>query len=178
MALNIGNGDISATPGMEVVFDSYSIVNQNGAKWQWSFSPQPQRVTGADTRSPRVVFGNKGSYDVTLTVTTPQGTDSRTIRGMIRIDVETGLPEPVAMPDVSVEAEAAAGRLVLTVDAKGLDETKTLTLHNAKGMLLHKEVIGRGIQKKTLSLPNYAKGIYIYELRTPNRKYFGKFAIE
>ena len=178
MALNIGNGDLTATPEKEVVFDSYSIVNQNGAKWQWAFNPQPRSVTGADTRSPRVVFGNKGSYDVTLTVTTPNGSDSRTIRGMIRIGVPTAIATAKAQPKVSVRTETAGERLMMTVSAEELNETKTLTLHNAKGMLLHKEVMDPDSRGKTISLPRYGKGIYIYELRTPTRKYFGKFSVE
>lgn len=39
IALNIGNGNISKTPDKEIHFDSYSIVNQDGATWEWTFSP-------------------------------------------------------------------------------------------------------------------------------------------
>ena len=87
MALNLGSGNLTANPLKEVQFDSYSIVRQDeNTEWHWNFSPQPKYVSDANVRNPRVVFGRGGNYDVTLTVTTPAGSSSRTIKNMITIE--------------------------------------------------------------------------------------------
>ncbi|MRI63287.1 T9SS C-terminal target domain-containing protein [Ornithobacterium rhinotracheale] len=82
IALNLSSADLPKA-AQEVQFDSYSIVNQNGATWEWSFSPEPYRVSNKKARNPKVVFKYNGEYDVTLKVKTPYGEDSRTIKKMI-----------------------------------------------------------------------------------------------
>lgn len=49
-------------------FDSYSIVNESGATYLWSFSPMPQSVSNLNVRNPEVVFGSSGTYTASLTV--------------------------------------------------------------------------------------------------------------
>ncbi|WP_051617547.1 hypothetical protein [Prevotella sp. HUN102] len=173
-ALNLGDGDISKTPNKEILFDSYSIVNQDGAKWEWSFSPQPQKVTGENTRTPKVIFGKNGSYDVTLTVTTPQGSHTRTIRETIRINTPTAISQPET-PEVATEIRYDGGVPKLVLQTEKLKERKTFTLHNEKGMLLRKVEIPAGETLTEISLQEWKEGIYIYKLTTEHNKYFGKF---
>ncbi|MCR5078255.1 MAG: hypothetical protein K6A82_09495 [Prevotella sp.] len=174
MALNIGNADISATPNKEILFDSYSIVNQKDAQWEWTFSPKPQRVTGAKTRNPRVVFGNNGSYDVTLKVTTPQGSHSKTIRDMVRINTPSAIEQPTT-PEVPVEIRYENGTPRLVLLTGKLRERKTLTLHDVKGALLYQAVIPAGETMTEVNLRQWKEGIYIYRLTTDHHKYYGKF---
>jgi len=68
-----------------VQFDDYSILNKSGASWQWSFSPAPAWIDNANTRNPRAAFTTPGTYDVTLTVTTPGGPVSKTVTSMITV---------------------------------------------------------------------------------------------
>lgn len=171
MAINIGHGNLTNNPHQEVVFDSYSIVNQEDAQWEWTFSPQPKQVLGANTRTARVVFGKSGKYDVTLKVTTPQGTHSRTMKEMIVIEGTVGIEQVVAKPTANVTLEADA----LHVSTSGLNATATLTLHDAKGRLLHTYSLPAVDINKALPLPALQKGVYLYELRTKTHKFFGKF---
>lgn len=171
MALNIGHGDLTNTPNQEVIFDSYSIVNQNDAQWEWSFSPQPKQVIGANERSPRVVFGKSGKYDVTLKVTTPQGTHSRTMREMITIGGTVGIEQVTAKPTATVEWQADA----LQVTTSGLHSAATLTLHDVKGRLLHTYTLPATDAQLTMPLPSLQAGVYLYELRSKTHKFFGKF---
>lgn len=69
-----------------VQFDDYSILNHAGASWQWSFNPAPTWIDDANIRNPRATFTTPGNYDVTLTVTTPSGSASKTITSMITVD--------------------------------------------------------------------------------------------
>ena len=174
MALNIGGGDISSTPNKTILFDSYSIVNQEQAQWQWSFSPQPQSVIGADTRQPQVVFGKDGAYDVTLSVTTPQGTHSRTIKEMIRINTPTNIETPQT-PEVQIRINTTDNQPVMHLQMPNLDESKLLTLHNAKGALLQTIEIEPHVHSIDIPLQGREPGVYIYQLKTGHYKYFGKF---
>ncbi len=77
-----------------VNFDCHSILDHSGSSWQWSFSPSPIFISDINARNPKVVFGNSGNYDVTLTVSDGNGNSStRTQSDMIKIvsicDVDT-----------------------------------------------------------------------------------------
>ncbi len=66
-------------------FDDYSVMNYDGAQsWSWNF-PGAQSVIGASTRTPKVVYGSSGSYDVTLTISNNSGSNSKTIQKMVSV---------------------------------------------------------------------------------------------
>lgn len=68
-----------------VYFGDYSVLNYSGAKFQWQF-PGATYVSSTTTREPKVLYGQPGSYDVTLTVTNSQNQSSTvTIPNMIII---------------------------------------------------------------------------------------------
>lgn len=74
-------------------FDDYSVLDHNGATWQWSF-PGASFVNNANVRNPKVLYSIPGDYDVTLTITNAQNQSStKTIIGMVSIankcDVDT-----------------------------------------------------------------------------------------
>ena len=64
-------------------FDDHSILNHAGSSWHWSISPAPAYLENPDIRNPKVVLGNPGSYDVSLTVTKNAQNYTRTIPGMV-----------------------------------------------------------------------------------------------
>ena len=49
-------------------FDDYSMVDHDGATWEWSFDPAPEFVNATDIRNPKVVFGIAGNYTATMTL--------------------------------------------------------------------------------------------------------------
>ena len=51
-----------------VYFDDYSVLNHDGATWDWAFSPAPRWASDTHVRNPKVVFGESGIYTATLTV--------------------------------------------------------------------------------------------------------------
>lgn len=74
--------------------ESYSIVNQSGASWLWDINPTPEYISDVTGRSPKVVFGNIGSYDVTLTVNDANGSsDTRTITNFITLNDDCGVDD-------------------------------------------------------------------------------------
>ncbi len=79
-------GDKSYCLRDTVPFDCYSILDHNGANWEWAFDPSPAYVSSLSARNPKVVFDTEGSYDVTLTVTDGSGnTSSKTVADMVTV---------------------------------------------------------------------------------------------
>ena len=178
MALNLGSGDLTANPQKEVQFDSYSIVRQDeNTKWLWSFSPQPQYVSDVNVRNPRVVFGRAGNYDVTLTVTTPAGTSSRTIKNMITIAGETGI-DSNRVGEVGLRKNLVAKGEPLEVITSGIGEDALFTIHGTKGQLLHESVIPASNESVKIAVPDFAAGVYIYVIKTATQKFFGQFIVK
>ena len=67
-----------------VQFDSYSVIRNQGAEWQWLFTPEPQYVSSCTVRNPKVLFGEEGTYDVTLIVKdADNNSDTKTIQDMV-----------------------------------------------------------------------------------------------
>lgn len=178
MALNLGSGNLTANPHKEVQLDSYSIVRQDeNTRWQWSFSPQPQHVSDPTVRNPRVVFGNPGDYDVTLTITTVAGTSSRTIKNMITIEGSTGIDED-KVGEVGIENALLEQGEPLVIFCSGLETDASLTVHGMKGQLLHSETLPAGKENAYVHFDNLPAGVYIYLIKSDTQKFFGQFIIK
>ncbi|MBK9985369.1 MAG: PKD domain-containing protein [Saprospiraceae bacterium] len=77
------NKRLSSCPGDTIEFDDYSMLSHAGATWQWEF-PGGEPST-SNVRNPKVIYHQSGKYDVTLTVTNPNGTSTKTIPEMVEI---------------------------------------------------------------------------------------------
>ena len=70
-------------------FEDYSMLNHDGASWQWSISPAPAFINATNIRNPKVVLSENGNYDVSLTVMNGLGqSNSKTIPNMISLQNE------------------------------------------------------------------------------------------
>lgn len=67
-----------------VYFDDYSVVNHTGASWQWNF-PGASYVSNINSRNPKVLYNNSGTYNVTLSVSNGGDSDTRTVMNMITV---------------------------------------------------------------------------------------------
>ncbi len=177
MALNLGSGDLTANPRKEVQFDSYSIVRQDeNTKWHWSFSPQPESVSDPSARNPRVVFGNPGDYDVTLTVTTPAGSSSRTIKNMITIKGTSAI-ENVEVREVGIKKSVLGQGEPIELITSGLDAGAVISIHDMKGRLLQQLNLSKAQDNVSISL-NLPSGVYVYSINNATQKFFGQFVIQ
>ena len=71
-----------------VRFFDYSILNPNGAKWNWEF-PGASQIFDANTKSPKVLYSNLGKYDVKLTITDSLGrTSTKLVKNMIEFNLD------------------------------------------------------------------------------------------
>lgn len=82
-------------PGDTIRFDDFSMLAHQGATWEWLF-PGGSPATSTE-RNPLVVYQVPGAYDVTLTVSNPNGTSTKTITDMITVlePVINAVPPPI-----------------------------------------------------------------------------------
>lgn len=178
MALNLSKARLD-NANMEVQFDSYSIVNQENATWEWSFSPKPYSVSNPKARNPKVVFKYNGEYDVTLKVTTPAGTHTRTIKKMIIVDNGTlSTTEGQANKDVvevypSLLKEGEAIRFKFNTAQKDWK----FYIYDTRGVLVKQANI-EALQTGEISTQGLPKGAYLYQISNSKHKKFGKFIIQ
>ncbi len=181
--LNAGTG---ANKGeADIQFDSYSIVNQTNAQWEWKFKPQPLSVSNAKVRNPIVRIEANQSYDVTLSITTPKGTDTKTIKNMIQ--GSKPVPEGEDIP-ASIIAQEQLKRNVLLLPNKikrgeifklyptGLNQAFSFKLFNMQGEL----ITAQTIESKSpiqMQSSDYPAGTYLYLIQSNEFKKVGKLVI-
>ena len=76
----------------EIKFSDYSILNYNGATWEWSFSKTPIYLNGtsAGSRDPIVKFLSPGTVTATLKVTNSSGiSDAKTITNFVNVNYDS-----------------------------------------------------------------------------------------
>ena len=103
-----------------VQFEDYSILDHTDATWEWSF-PGAATVSSYTARNPQVTYEEVGNYEVSLTVTTPAGSSTKTISNMVQ--VSSSLCSPEEPPLMAAECTATGDYLVnASVNETGLTE--------------------------------------------------------
>lgn len=64
-------------------FEDHSVLKHADASWKWTITPTPEYISDPDTRNPKVVLGNPGTYNVTLEVAQNGKVYQKTIEGMV-----------------------------------------------------------------------------------------------
>ncbi|HRI60746.1 MAG TPA: T9SS type A sorting domain-containing protein [Saprospiraceae bacterium] len=102
-----------------VYFDDYSVLNHNGATWQWTFDPAPQFVSATNVRNPKVVFGQSGNFTATLTL-------NGVYQKSLPIKVENGC-DPDSIPGQALALDGSGDYAVATQNLNLNSNTMTLT---------------------------------------------------
>jgi len=71
-------------------FDDFSIVNHQGASWEWSF-PGASYVSDNNDRNPKVLCPQSGTYDVSMNINQNGQTYTKMIPQMVTIDDQCGV---------------------------------------------------------------------------------------
>ena len=164
--LNAGSGDNTAgNLPREIQLDSYSIVNQTNAQWKWEINPAPLSMTSSDARNPVITIAPNQTYDIALTVTTPAGSDTKCVKGMIKgtlpVPENTGVIGNVAderdlllQPACVVDAGEA-----LTFVPKQLQGSVNVVVYSSKG-----DVVARSANadKIVVETTGFVPGVYFY----------------
>ena len=164
--LNAGSGDNTQTDYPRTInLDSYSIVNQENAEWLWEINPAPVSMTSATVRNPVITIEPDQTYDISLTVTTPAGTNKKTVKSMIKGDKPA--PDVTGVDDVVTKSKdmlLESGNVVLSGSdfvfvPKNLAGASNLKVYDAKGNVICNEKSTDRITVSTIALP---LGIYFY----------------
>ena len=165
--LNAGDGDNTRSDYPRTIeLDSYSIVNQTDAQWEWTITPKPLSVSAYDVRNPIITIEPDQSYDITLAVTTPAGSDTITIKSMIAgskpvPDVDTDVDEALVK---SKDLVLLSGNVVpagsdFIFAPQELTGKVSLTIYNSKGGVVYSVASQNRMDVKT---DNFAIGVYFY----------------
>ena len=68
-----------------IYFDDHSMLNHQGAEWEWTITPRPAYVSNTGTRNPKVVPGKTGTFSVTMKLTKNGKVFSKTIENMVSV---------------------------------------------------------------------------------------------
>ncbi len=165
MILNAGSGDnTQGNYPREIKLDSYSIVNQNGAEWRWEISPSPLAITSPDVRNPTMTIDPDQTYDISLTVTTPAGSDTKCVKGMIKgskpVPDATSINVAMQGKDLLLTSgNVVAGGESFRFAARDLDGDVSLVVYDAKGNVVCSVVAQSDFE---VSTAGYSAGIYFY----------------
>ena len=165
LILNAGSGDnTQGNYPREIKLESYSIVNQNEAEWHWDIYPAPLSMSADNVRNPVITISPDQTYDISLTVTTPAGSDTKRIEGMIKGS------KPV--PDATSLATVMQGKELLLTSGnvvyagenfrfapRDLDGDVSLVVYDTKGNAVFSTVAHGEVEVCTAG---YEAGVYFY----------------
>ena len=103
------------------LLSDYSTQYQTGATWSWQISPAPSFSTPLNQEQVKVVFGNIGSYQVSLVVTDSLGSDSIAYANFITITNECDADTiPGNALDIANVGEYSAGSNPLLLNSNNV----------------------------------------------------------
>lgn len=166
LILNVGSGDNTvATFPREIQLESYSIVNQKDVQWQWEINPAPLSITSYEERNPVMVIEPDQTYDITLTVTTPEGSDTKCVKAMIKgnkpvPDDATGVDDNIFEDDLLLlSGNVALAGENFSFIPRGLKGVVSITIYDSAGRIMTRE---RGTGKIDVTTSGYSTGVYYY----------------
>lgn len=164
--LNAGSGDnTQSNYPREIQLDSYSIVNQTNATWHWEINPAPLSITSTEVRNPVMQIEPDQTYDISLTVTTPAGTDTKKIKSMIKGTKPVPETSIIAVPEANErDLRLLRGNVVNAGESfefapKNLAGKVKVTIYNAKGSIVG---VATGEDNIVISTAGYTPGVHFF----------------
>lgn len=182
MILNTGT---ATGIGTQVQLDSYSIVNQKDATWQWSFKPQPLSVSDPTARNPIITVDPEKCYHVTLTVTTPAGSDTKTVpymivgtRGLVDPDgdITATAAHEVLKHDFTLSTSPTQQGALLRLTPHGISADCHFQLFSMAGKCIDERMLSAE-HPTDISTQALLPGTYFYIISSPIFKKTGKILI-
>jgi len=162
-------------PGDEIQFSD--ISSKSVIEWNWSF-PGGYPET-SDVQNPSVTYDTKGIYNVTLTVSDGNSSNTLTKTGYIFVGEEAGVDENNPISDqLFIYPNPAKNQIYIRLKNPDKGEY-TISVLNSLGMLVHQKAypISSGIeviQIQTIDLPS---GIYYVNAADSRNAFTQKFVI-
>ena len=182
LLLNVGSGDnTTSSYPTEIQLESYSIVNQTEAEWKWDIHPEPLYISSKTERNPVMRIEKDQTYDITLTVTTPAGTDSKTVKSMIKgskpVPEDTGVEEAYintrSLKLITGNSVKMGEDFVFTLQNIGSIDMK---LYSTNGKMVASH---RGSTQINIPTTGISSGVYFYmAIDDKGYKYTGKLLVK
>ena len=165
LILNVGSGDnTQGNEPREIKLESYSIVNQENATWRWKIEPNPLSMGSVDLRNPTMLIAPDQTYNITLTVTTPAGSSTKTVKGMIKGSKPAYDSVPVEEVYGGKDIMLTSGNVVNAGDSfvfvpGNIDGALDVTVYNSVG-----EVMFHSAATGTVVVPtgDFGPAVYFY----------------
>ena len=152
-------------PGQSVTFTDISI--NNPTSWSWKFfGGNPGAHSGQEP--PAITYNGTGAFNVKLTVSNDLGTNAITKVnyinvGNVRVDQET-------LDDmISLYPNPTQGVFSLNVGPHGLGDIQ-LIIRDAKGKIVHQEIIEGKTEKINVDLSDNPAGLYLLSVQSGDIK--------
>jgi hypothetical protein len=165
LILNVGSGDNTQSDGpRNIRLESYSIVNQKDAQWRWKIEPNPLSMGSVELRNPTMLIAPDQTYNITLTVTTPAGSSTKTVKGMIKGSKPAYDSVPVEEVYGGKDIMLTSGNVVNAGDnfvfvPGNIDGALDVTVYNSVG-----EVMFHSAATGTVAVPtgDFRPAVYFY----------------
>lgn len=164
--LNAGSGDNTLPNYPDIIhLDSYSIANQENAEWKWEIKPAPLSIDSYEVRNPTIKIESNQTYDISLTVTTPMGSDTKVIKGMVV--GEKPVPDSSGIEQIlqsGKDVQLRSGNVVnggedFIFVPKNIDGAVELKVYNLHGVIIHHAKSDTEMRVSTAGQP---KGVYFF----------------
>ena len=164
--LNAGSGDnTQSNYPREIHLDSYSIANQTNAQWHWEINPAPLSISSTEIRNPIMQIEPDQTYDISLTVTTPAGSNTKKIAGMIKGSKPVPESTGIAVPNgVVQDLQLISGNVIHAGEdfefvPKGLTGNVKVSIYDSKGNIVGN---GCGTESIVIKTEGYTPGVHFF----------------
>jgi PKD repeat protein len=151
----------------EVLFSDSSTGQPTS--WLWEFEGGTPATSA--NQNPVIIYENEGVFDVTLTVTNANGTQTVTKTDYITVLLNVGLNEALGSNSMHLQQHPDALAIHFNESVQG-----SLSLVNLSGQTVYSTIFNKA---STVSIPtiNLARGIYIVRVITDNKSMVSKVLI-
>lgn len=157
----------NVTPETTISFTDAS--SGTPTSWSWSITPATGWSfvggTSATSQNPQVKFTGQGTYNVVLTATNANGSNSRTSSSCISVLSGLDIDEAGFAAGLNLYPNPSTGLTTLSIGNASNYTGLRVTLYNSVGVRLY-QTSGNVPSEVNLDLGTYGAGIYFVEVRS------------
>jgi PKD repeat protein len=154
--------------GQSIEFSDLSLNNPES--WEWLFE-EGEPATSGD-QNPIITYNAEGTFDVSLTVTNPYGSDTKTEQDYINVLPLSIMNDHGTENTFYIQPNPVSNVLSVLVDGKNSGEFSA-SIFNAQGRLLKSK---RLTEKETrFEMDHFESGLYLLRIGTTQNEKIIKF---
>lgn len=155
------------------IVNFYDMSSGDVLTWEWTFEGGDPGTSTFQNAS--VMFASAGVYDVTLTVSDGETTNTLTMEDYITVNVCTGINE-AASNGVKIYPNPGNGIFNINLN-RSVESNTTVEVRDLLGAIVYKAEY-TGLEPMTLNISNLGSGLYFLVVETGTEKIIEKIVIE